>query len=56
LVVGWNMVLQSLQACNRIEEYQANMVNCGKCEKYVRTMLALMVLGVLDKTNAFRPK
>ena len=28
-------------------------LNCGRCEKCVRTMLELEALGLLDKTRAF---
>ena len=28
-------------------------LNCGKCEKCVRTMAELVALGILDKTEAF---
>ena len=28
-------------------------MNCGKCEKCVRTMLGLLAIGALDKTEAF---
>ncbi len=29
------------------------LLNCGKCEKCVRTMLALLALGVLHRSHAF---
>jgi len=53
LIAGWNPALQSLRVCNRIEAYRPDMLNCGKCEKCIRTMLALLACGVLDKTGAF---
>jgi hypothetical protein len=53
LVAGWDVGLQHLRVCNKIQYYSPNTLNCGVCEKCIRTMLALLVLGVLDKTNAF---
>ena len=53
LVAGWDLALQHLRVCNKTELYQRGMLNCGKCEKCVRTMLALEASGVLEKTSAF---
>ena len=49
LVVDWDVALQHIKVC------QPNWPgeNCGQCEKCVRTMLALVALGALDKTGAF---
>lgn len=53
LVADWDLALKYLRVCNKTELYQPGMLNCGKCEKCVRTMLALSALGVLEKTPAF---
>jgi hypothetical protein len=53
LVSGWDLALQHLRVCNKTEDYQIGRLNCGKCEKCVRTMLALLALGLLDKSQAF---
>ncbi len=53
LISGWEPALQNLRVCNRFQHYQPGQLNCGGCEKCVRTMLALLALGVLDKTRAF---
>lgn len=53
LVAGWHEGLQHLRVCNQFKLYRHGKLNCGKCEKCVRTMLALVALGVLDKTTAF---
>jgi hypothetical protein len=53
LVADWEVALQNLRVCNRSERYRPDMLNCGRCEKCVRTMLALLALGKLDKTRAF---
>lgn len=53
LIVDWDVALQHLRVCNHSKRYQPDMLNCGKCEKCVRTMLALVALNSLDKTTAF---
>ena len=53
LVADWDVALQHLRVCNRIEHYRPGMLNCGKCEKCVRTMLALLALGKLEQSRAF---
>ena len=50
IVSEWDAAFQNLRVC------LANVpdhLNCGKCEKCVRTMLGFVGLGVLDKTRAF---
>jgi hypothetical protein len=53
LISDWDVAIQHLRVCNRTEYYRPGMLNCGKCEKCVRTMLALVACGVLGKTHAF---
>lgn len=53
LLADWDIALQHLRVCNKTEIYQPDSLNCGKCEKCVRTMLSLMTLGVLEKAYAF---
>lgn len=53
LVSGWDLALRHLRVCNITEEYQPGKLNCGKCEKCVRTMLAFLALGLLEKSYAF---
>lgn len=50
IVSGWDVAFQNFRVC------LANVpdkLNCGRCEKCVRTMLELEALGLLDKTRAF---
>jgi hypothetical protein len=50
IVAGWEVAFQNVRVC------LANVpdkLNCGRCEKCVRTMLELEALGLLDKTRAF---
>jgi hypothetical protein len=56
LVADWDPALQHIRVCNKYKQYQAGMLNCGECEKCLRTMLTLLALGVLDKTRAFPVK
>jgi hypothetical protein len=55
-VVGLDVALQHIRVCNRFRRYRKDIVNCGECEKCVRTMLGLLALGALDKTDAFPRK
>jgi hypothetical protein len=52
-IADWDVALQHLRVCNRYERYQLGKLNCGQCEKCIRTMLALLALGVLNRTRAF---
>jgi hypothetical protein len=50
IVSKWDVAFQNFRVC------LANVpdrLNCGKCEKCVRTMLELTALGLLHKTKAF---
>jgi len=50
IVAGWDVAFNHFRVC------LANVpdrLNCGRCEKCVRTMLELEALGLLDKTRAF---
>lgn len=50
LIAEWPAALQSLRVCtaNRPER-----INCGKCEKCTRTMIALIAVGRLQDTQVF---
>ena len=50
IVAGWEVALNNFRVC------LANVpdrLNCGVCEKCVRTMIELLAVGALDKTRAF---
>lgn len=53
LVAGWDLALRKLRVCNKPQYYTSEKLNCGECEKCVRTMLTLKALGVLEKATAF---
>jgi hypothetical protein len=50
LVAEWDVAFQNLRVCLANVE---DRLNCGKCEKCIRTMTELVAIGALDKTNAF---
>jgi hypothetical protein len=50
IVAEWETALQNLRVClSNVPE----RLNCGKCEKCVRTMTGLLAVGALRKTRAF---
>jgi hypothetical protein len=53
LIAEWDIAVQRIRVCNKIEHYKPGMLNCGKCEKCLRTMLTLMALGVLEQAHTF---
>jgi hypothetical protein len=53
LISEWDLALRHLRVCNRTEEYTSEQLNCGRCEKCVRTMLGLLAIGALWKATAF---
>ncbi len=53
LLAPWDLALQYVRVCMNTEQYRPDMLNCGKCEKCLRTMLELLVAGALDRAEAF---
>lgn len=56
LVAQQDIALQHLRVCNRFSLYKENSLNCSKCEKCLRTMIALAALDKLHMTDAFSVK
>ena len=54
LIADWGPALSHLRVCNQFKQYEQDRFNCGKCEKCIRTMLAFVALGVLDKSRSFQ--
>jgi hypothetical protein len=52
-IASWDVALKNLRVCNAAESYRDGTLNCGKCEKCLRTMLSLTALGTLEKATAF---
>lgn len=53
LIADWDVVLRNLKVCNYIERLAPDKLNCGRCEKCIRTMLTLMSLGKLEQAISF---
>lgn len=53
VVAGWEDGLRLLRVCHDPANIPPGSLNCGACEKCVRTMLALVALGKLGKTAGF---
>jgi hypothetical protein len=56
LIAEWPQALRALRVCNRTEMYQPEVVNCGTCEKCLRTLTALLIAGRLDALSTFRQR
>ena len=50
LIADWEIALQNLRVCT---ENRPCMLNCGECEKCIRTMTELQVVGRLADTQVF---
>ena len=53
LLSDWDIVLPYIRVCNSPKTYLRNRLNCGKCEKCLCTMLELLALKLLNRTDAF---
>jgi hypothetical protein len=52
-VASSSVALRFLRVCNRSPRTPGSGANCGRCEKCLRTMMALRILGVLDDCETF---
>ena len=53
LVAQSDIMLQHLRVCNQYKKYTAGGLNCGRCEKCVRTKSQLLIASALDRCEAF---
>ncbi|HEY2830575.1 MAG TPA: hypothetical protein VGJ88_10700 [Thermoanaerobaculia bacterium] len=53
LLADWPPALRIMQPCHRIGVLPEGQLNCGRCEKCIRTMLGLLALGKLAEAEAF---
>ncbi len=53
ILTDWETGLNIMQPCHKIKILPKGQINCGHCEKCVRTMLTLLCLGKLAQTKAF---
>lgn len=51
IVADWDVALQNLRVCTRVRH--PGVLNCGRCEKCVRTMTALLAIDRLGRCGAF---
>lgn len=50
LISDWDVALQNLRVCTH---NPPGRLNCGSCEKCIRTMTELVAVGKLSETQAF---
>jgi hypothetical protein len=53
LVAEWDIALRNLRVCNNTTFIRPDMLNCGRCEKCVRTMLTFLAIGKLHRAHTF---
>lgn len=56
MVAEWETALNNIRVCTQIYsalKASSHAMNCGKCEKCIRTMTALVALGKLSNCRAF---
>jgi hypothetical protein len=53
LLADWPAALRLLQPCHYVTIPPPGQINCGRCEKCVRTMAGLLALGKLKSAPAF---
>lgn len=53
LLADWDAGRRLMQPCHYVEIPPDGQINCGRCEKCLRTMLTLIGLGKLDQVSAF---
>lgn len=52
-VAAWPEGLEALQVCLTHAPLPPGVVNCGRCEKCLRTRMSLLVAGALDRATTF---
>ena len=56
LVADWGVGLRNLRVCmwvDRVIKENTGYINCGRCEKCMRTKVELLALGALEKATVF---
>ena len=53
ILAEWRGGLRYLRVCNKSEHYRKGILNCGRCEKCLRTLTALLILGKLEEAHTF---
>jgi hypothetical protein len=52
LIADWKPAMRNLRTCYHAFR-SSDVLNCGKCEKCLRTMVELLIVGKLDQCQAF---
>jgi hypothetical protein len=53
LIADWDFALKNLRVCNNTMTVRSKALNCGNCEKCVRTKLEFEAVGILYKVPVF---
>ena len=53
MLADWEDIINHIRVCNLFDKYNDQKLNCGRCEKCLRTKLALMISGKLNNCTAF---
>lgn len=53
LIADWDLGRRLMQPCHYVKIPEDGKINCGRCEKCVRTMLMLIGIGRLNDVSAF---
>ncbi len=53
IVATNDAMLSHLRVCNQYRRYSDSFINCGRCEKCIRTKLQLIVASALERCNVF---
>jgi len=53
LLADWPQAMQLMQPCHYVKIPPDGRINCGHCEKCIRTMLGLLSIGKLSEADAF---
>ena len=52
MIKDWDIALNNLRVCNQGKRYESGKLNCGRCEKCIRTALELLAVDRLDRCAA----
>jgi hypothetical protein len=53
LIADWEAALHNVKVCFKTQLQKSGKVNCGRCEKCLRTMTTLIALDKLEQSQAF---
>lgn len=56
LLADWPVAVDNLRVCTKVDQIPNGQLNCGVCEKCLRTKLELLACNALEKSTAFDSK